>query len=333
MSSPGRPASRPPFSILVCQDYGLLREHYENLLASFPPPTGSWQRHVFWGDEEQDQKFWDMLSQIGLFGDSRVLLLRNAQEWNAESWRRLSAALAATPDFTWPIICLEVDWEKGKYKIPAHVSKTRCMTYATGKGWVATIPPLAGAALQSYVKKKAARLGLTFQGNALSIFCSTINPDAISIDNTLQKLALSSPDGQIDHNCIGEDYSSPESDAFACIKKLQRGDLAGAWRDIGSANASELLFFLIALLAREFRTLWQLNTGQNPWLHPSDAAFKRDLAMKIGLKGVSAGFCALADAEWQVKSGRQSPEQALEALAVTVAGIFCNGSGQRTREH
>lgn len=313
---------RQPFSFLVCPDAELLKQKLAEMLAANPPAGGQWEKLVFWGDEEPGPRYWESLGQSGLFGGARVLVARQAQLWPAAVWKTLSAALGKAHAGVWPIFCLEVGWEKGKFKVPAHIAKTRCMVFAEKKGWVWTKQGLNGQAMREFVQSEAKKLKLSFSGRAFDIFCDSTTPDAASVCNELAKLALASADGQISENMISRDSSSPESDAFACVKKIMAGDLSGAWREISRGDAASLLFFLIALLARECRVLWQLNAGEKPWLHPSEAAAKRALAAKIGQNGVGNAFCALADAEWNVKSGKLNPDQALENLCVKLTKIF-----------
>ncbi|MDO5484279.1 MAG: DNA polymerase III subunit delta, partial [Desulfovibrionaceae bacterium] len=87
-------------------------------------------------------------------------------------------------------------------------------------------------------------------------------------------------------------------------------------------SGDSLLFSLLALLARDLRLLWQLNAGEKVRLHPNEATFKQQLARKLGTHGLAAGLAAVVDAEWQVKSGRRSPEQALDFLAAELTLLF-----------
>ena len=68
-------AVHPGFSFLVCPDGQLLRARMEQLLSSFPPASGQWERHVYWGDEEPSPRFWEQLTLQGLFGAPRVLVV------------------------------------------------------------------------------------------------------------------------------------------------------------------------------------------------------------------------------------------------------------------
>jgi DNA polymerase-3 subunit delta len=75
-------------------------------------------------------------------------------------------------------------------------------------------------------------------------------------------------------------------------------------------------------MAREARTLWQMNAGEKVFVPQYVEAEKRRLAAKLGPAGLSAVFEALAAAEFSVKSGARSPLQAMESLVAQLTLIF-----------
>lgn len=313
---------RPGFYFLLCPDAELSRRHLQTLLKKFPAAEGQWEKLVFWGDEQPDDRFWGSLNQGGLFASSRALIMRMAQEWPAAVWKELSRALGKKNEKVWPIIFLEGAWDKGKPKMPAFLAKSPCLEFAEKKGWIWKSQGLAPAFLARHVESEARKLGLKFESAALEIFCETAPPNALAIANELEKLALASDSGAISADMVSAESATAETDAFACIQKLENGDLPGAWKELAKGSASSLLFFLIALLSRELRTLWLLNLGQTPRMPPDVAARKKKLAQNMGFAGLTEGFSALADAEWSVKSGKLSPEQALDALALRASSFF-----------
>lgn len=312
---------RPGFSFLVCPDGELIRDELETMLAQYPPANGQWQKHVFWGDEEPDNKYWETLGRSDLFSAGKLVVVRNAQNWNAQIWKSISSALSHGQDNVWPVFCLEVEFEKGKFKIPAHIQKTRCLSFAEKKGWIWRNSSLAHAQnLQNYARKQASLLGLDFEKDAFDLFCASVMRDARAVKNELEKLALTTTDGKITPDNILIDPGNPETNAFACIKYIQSGEIALVWQEVAKGNASGLLFSLVALLAREFRLFWAFCAGED--VHTYDEANKRKLAQGLGIGGIARGFRTLADAEWTVKSGNQTPEQALEFLCVEMTRIF-----------
>lgn len=179
------------------------------------------------------------------------------------------------------------------------------------------------------MQQRARDLGLTFEADALEQFCASVPPDAQAIENELQKLSLlrggtgDAGGGAITAAMTATAAWSPECNVFACIRHMEAGNLAAVWKELSrSRDSDSLLFSLLALLARELRLLWQTQAGEKVRLHPSEAGFKKQLALRLGPRGLAEGMAAVADAEWQVKSGRRTPEQTLEFLAARLTGLF-----------
>ena len=325
MSLSSGPA-RPGFSFLVCPDSSLTRARLEQELAAHA--AQNWERHVYWGDEEPPPRFWEQLTLQGLFGASRVLLLRQAHLWPAAVWKKISQALARPSSQCWPFFCLEAGWDRGQPKLPVHLGKLRCMAFADKQGWIWRSEGLTERSIKRHVQQRIRQLGLHFEPDALEQFCASLPPDAQTVENELEKIILlQRAQGQegrpVTVSMTGTSAHSPECNIFACIRQLEAGNLPALWKELArNRNADSLFFPLLGLLAREFRLLWQVLAGEKMRLHPSEASFKQQLARKLGAPGLAAGMAALADAEWQVKSGRRNTDQALDMLAADLVLLF-----------
>lgn len=318
---------RPGFSCCICPDAGLIKAHVAALLEKHPAggPGAAWERHTFWGDEELPPRFWEHLTLQGLFGTPRVLLLRQAQNIPAAAWKRISAALGTPNAQSWCIFCLEVGWEKGQPKVPAHILKLRCMAFAEQKGWIWRSPGLDERGLKKYALERAKTLGLTFEQGALEALCATVPPDAAAVDTELAKLALAAGETrQITPDMASGGGYTPEHNIFAFIRCVQAGNVPAAWRELhrGQRESDGLLFPFLGLLMREARTLWQVQAGEAVRLHPNDASAKKECAARLGFSGLARLFTLIVQAEWHVKSGERSPEQALEALVADLILLF-----------
>lgn len=314
--------AQPGFSFLVCGDSALLKEEFGRQIASWTDA----KQLVFWGDEEPGDNFWGSLQQVGLFAERRIVLVRRGEFWPAAIWKNISTMLSRPQEGIWPFFCLEVAFEKGKHKIPAHIQKCAAFTFAEKQKWVWRDPGI-GKNKAAYIKSQAQKYGISLPADLLNSFCAAVPDDASSISNELAKLSLIATGGKITRDLLPPTSESLESDAFGLIRRLYSGDLPGVWQEISRDSDGSLLFFVIALLAREFRNLWQLAAGQSPRMYPAEKQRLQTVAKKLGFPGISAGFAAILDAEWHVKSGKMTPQQALEHLCVTIANIFC---GNRT---
>ena len=84
---------------------------------------------------------------------------------------------------------------------------------------------------------------------------------------------------------------------------MEAGNLAAVWKELSrSRDSDSLLFSLLPLLARELRLLWQTQAGEKVRLHPSEAGFKKQLALRLGPRGLAEGMAAVADAEGRSKA-------------------------------
>ncbi len=86
--------NRPAYSLCLCPDSKLLRDRIDTLAATHPPPesgmtapAGGRQRFLFWGDEGIPPAFWEHLTLQGLFASPKILIIRNAQNLNADKKR------------------------------------------------------------------------------------------------------------------------------------------------------------------------------------------------------------------------------------------------------
>lgn len=86
--------------------------------------------------------------------------------------------------------CMEVAWDKGQPKIPAHIAKLRCMAFADQQGWIWRQDGLNERAVKKHVLQRSNELGLRFEQDALEQFCASVPPDAQAIENELHKLQL-----------------------------------------------------------------------------------------------------------------------------------------------
>lgn len=312
--------TRPGFTFCICPDGKLLRQQVEELLAAFP--EAGRERHVFWGDEDLTPKFWETLTLQGLFSASKVMLVRNAHALPAEVWKRLSASLSRPNPQTWPLFCLEVAWEKGQPKIPAHIAKLPCFTFADSKDWVWRSPGLEPRSMRRHIQQRAKALGLELEAGCADILAETLPTDASAVDAELGKLQLLADGRPLTQEQARSVSASGEFNIFAFLRQLQSGQTATVWKSIlaEQAKGEEPLFYLLALLQREARQLWQALAGEQV-RGPSDQA-KQQTASRLGVTGLCRLWDAMHAAELAVKSGRRSPPQALDALMADLTLLF-----------
>ncbi len=297
------------------------------LLAGASPKKQAWQQQVYWGDEELPASFWENLMLQGLFSTPKVLIVRNAQNIAAAQFTELSNALANHNPLTWLILCMEVSFEKGKAKIPAHILKQKSFLFASKKNWIWQHFGLDNKSVTRYVQHKASILGLSFEPSALNAFCAAVPTDAAAIDGELEKLFLASEGGLVKAETVsmtGALAFIPDSDIFSFTNHIYAGNIASAWREIyrSQHDIEALLFPFLALLFRDAKTFWQILAGEHVYLHQSSARMKEQCARRLGFVGLGKFFASIVHAELCIKNGERSTKQSLESLVTELGMLF-----------
>ncbi len=307
---------RPGYLLLVCPDAQLLRQHAEECAAQWPPASGAWERFCYWGDEEPPRAFWENLSLTGLLGTQRLVLVRQANSWPAAVWHRLSKALSQPLAGNFPIFCLEVGFEKGKFKVPAWLMKLPCWTFADKQGWIWRNEGVTDKNIARFVQDEAARAGVRLSQETLARLCDTLPRSAEVIANEIEKLALACPPGTA---ATPEHVSTadwiPEARLFDCVDALMRGSEAHVWREFGRiADIEGAAFPLFGILALYCRRLWQLSAGESPPIFGASRSLLPPLARRLGPAGCAFAIAQVVEAELSIKSGKFSVQQAVEFL-------------------
>ena len=322
--------ARPAFSICLCPDSQLLRNRLDTLLAAHAPSGGAWQRHVFWSDEGIGAAFWEHLTLQGLFAAPKALVLRNVQLLNAQALKQLSTAIepmtGGQASLTWPILCLEVGFEKGKPKVPAHILRLPCYLAAEKQGWLDVIPGLTPQTLPAFIRAEASRHGLTLQATDIGFLVQALPPDAAAISSELAKLALAAgPDGRLPDIGAALAGQAQELGIFELLRSIQQsGNQQAVWRRIleDRLSGENMVFAFIAIVLREARTLWQLLAGSTPALPPQAVAGKLILAKSLGVPRIARIWDLALQADKGIKTGERSPEQSFEMLTAELFTLF-----------
>lgn len=314
-------STSPGFLFCICPDGKLLRQRVEELLADGPEKR---ERHLFWGDEELPDQFWELLTLQGLFSVSRALIIRNAHTIVADTWKRLSKALGRPNPRTLPLFCLEGAWERGQPKIPAHITKLPCFAFAEKKSWIWRAPGLDSRSLRRYLQLRIKALGLSCAPGALEALCEILPPDAATVENELEKLFLLSAGEPLSSEMVRTIAQGTDFNIFTFLRQLQNGQTMQVWKTLleEQQKGEEPLFYLLVMLQREVRQLWQLLMGEQVRMPPGEVAVRQQTASRLGAAGLCRIWDALHTAELSVKSGYRSPSQALERLMEELTLLF-----------
>jgi DNA polymerase III subunit delta len=321
--------ARPGFSFYICPDSGLLRRKIEEDVAS---RGQGWERRIFWADDGLSPSFWDALSLPGLMGGSRAVVLRRAEMLSAEDWGRLEPVLGRVQSRIWPMLCLEGEWKGSQPPVPATLSSRRPWTVAGAKGWVWSSPGMTRKHVAEVVSGWARANGLSFAPRVKDILVSSVPLDAAGLESELEKVLLAlSGRTEVQTDDLGVVLSTAEMDIFTLLDAVVRSrEPARVWGQVLASKIGSdqsMVFPFIALLLREARILWQLESGEeNEVRLPSHAkSAKQDLARRIGQDALSRIWQLTFEADLGIKTGRLSPEQAIELLVSGLMLLFRPG--------
>jgi len=324
-------SARPGFTFLICPDPEMIKRRLERLMRE---AGGGFEKQVFWGDaDEFDPAYWQALSSVSLFATPKVVLLRRAENMDAAFWEKLARPLSGFNEYAWPVVCLEGphDPKKG-HSLPKGLDKQPYWKVAQARQWVWVSPGLTGDTIMPLLRDWAGARSLTFAPGVAQELAQALPRDMTAAARELDKLELAARDGVLSKDLVELIRSDPELEIFNFLKALEEGrDAAGVWRTVfGHQLASEdgFLFQFLAVLAREARLLWQLaHEDPDVKVHPYVRKLKSPLAGRMGRRGLARIWDLAMEAETSVKSGRKSPEQALEILVADLHVLFSGARG------
>lgn len=315
---------RVPFYIIESPDSFLIQEAVQEF--AFKELSEKYKTYSFWADEGLDEKFWNHLSLQGLFAENKLLIIRNAETIPAAKLRELSQRLNRTPDNITTIICLEVEVERSKAKLPAHIKNLPIYKHCQKSGWVKSIEGLNKNTMPRYLQQEAHKRKIILPPPLMAKLVNALPLSAAQISSELDKLTLAAgKDGKVPESVFSVINHSLEGDIFQLLTAMQSGrNIASMWQQLlgYSMSGETLIFAFLAILSREARTLWQILMGERPSLPPSLIPTKRALAQSIGLTGIAKLWELAMSAEKSIKSGEKNPEQAFDLLAAEIYLIF-----------
>lgn len=319
--------SRPGFYFCFCPDYNLLKTRINRLLET--SGQKEWRKKIIWLDEQIDEHvLWKALNLPGMTGPPRALILRKCEKLPDKFWADISVSLRGFRPGIWPFFCFESDWDRGKPKIPAHITRRKYFRFAREKGWIWEYPGLTRKNIVRYITSKFGEMGIEPGPGVIDDLSFMLPLDSHGIDAEMEKLALlAHPEKTILKEHLKAISPQLDMDIFSFLQEIQKGtNISSAWNKIfkEQSRGEEMLFPFLGLLLREARILWHLATGQDSMvnLYPGIRQQKAGLARTMGLARISMLWDLVLEAESGVKSGRFSTEQAMDNLTAKLFKLF-----------
>ncbi|MBR4742078.1 MAG: hypothetical protein IK079_04190, partial [Desulfovibrio sp.] len=324
----------PKFNLLICPDAQILRTQAQALLAQHPADTGTWQKKVYWGDEEPNTAFWQQFTQSQLFGTCTAMFLHHVEGWSQKTLKKLDIVLQETVPTSWPLLFIEVPWappKKGAQpapKLPDTITAWKSYAQAEKRGWIWRHAGITEQNVGQYLKNRCQALKLNLPNETLQRLSYSVPLDARAIENELNKYALylSSSASQTTKNILST-VREKEINIFDCITDIERAMTGKVLQNLLSQkDVEKQYFFLAAMLDRELRILWQLKSGCSVSLHPSIMRMKQNLARRISFDQIAKGMSLLVESEWQIKRNDLSTIQSLENLIIKMTALFAQNT-------
>ncbi len=311
------------FTFCICPDSMILQDYINELCSSYVEEH-TWEKYTYWGDEELEPIFWNQLTIQNIFEKNNILIIRNAHNIAIDIWKALSSILNKQNSNTWPIFCFEGAWERKQPKIPNNIQNLPCFLFAKKHGWIWSCSGIELSNIKKYIQKQADKLNITFTPETLNILTQKLPFQAATIQNELKKLALYSSEKFITEQDINILTTISSFDIFTIIDYIQKNKLFELWKTllIEESKNEEHLFYILAILRREAKKLWQLHVNECTISNTYDKT-KKQLAMKIGSLNIIKLWDSIYSAEFSVKSGLKTPTQSLEILITELSSIFC----------
>jgi DNA polymerase-3 subunit delta len=318
---------RPGFNFLVCPDPELIKLEVEELLAEHGGPS-AFEKRVYY--EPLPETFWQDLDVPSLLGGTRMLVLRRAQKMNAEFWKAMESRLRRFNDSAWPVFCLEGDWKKDKKglqpAVPKVVKDRSFWKVVEDRKWLWKSPGLDPRNLRAFVGERARRRGLKVSNPTAEKLARILPAEAGPALREIEKLELlAGEDREIRDEHLAAVSAKAEMDIFAFLNAAVSGRRSKeVWTRVFSdheVSANDSIFFaFLSLLTREARVLAEISRDEKPSVYVPGPAMsqKRELAARLGPEGVAGLFDLAMHAEFSIKSGERTVEQAFESL---VAGL------------
>lgn len=254
---------RQGFSFLVCPDSELIKDRISELLQN----TGFTVK-IFWGDEDLPAGYWQALTVPAMMGPPNAVVLRRAQDQDAEFWTRLGPVLAIARTAVWPVFCVENEWKSGKSSPPKTMTKGKFWEVAHKKGWIWENGGLSPATVGQELDRFALANGLRFASGVKNALASSLPLTTIAFRNELDKLLLLvGPAGEIRPEHLDIINSEDSFDIFAFLQSLQNpAGRRKVWERLlndPAMSGGDMIFPISSLLVREARILWQLAHGDD----------------------------------------------------------------------
>jgi len=191
---------------------------------------------------------------------------------------------------------------------------------AAGKG-ARQFSALNEVALTSWLEQESAGLGMQFAPGAAQVLIQRLGSDRWRLRGEVARLSLRYQvvDKDIVAKAVPE--AAVQHQIFGVLDALVSGRGGQAIRMVQEMlEAGENEFFILAMLAYQFRSLYLVASGNTQDLHSYVVDKRRRVAASRPAKAWAEGLTRITATDFAVKQGRTEPQVALAMLMIGLAG-------------
>ncbi len=200
---------------------------------------------------------------------------------------------------------------------------------AKDKKWIWQYPGLNRETLSKYVQDWAGTRNIHIPRDVLAVAVNILPLDGAHLQNELDKLELFVWEKKTVHSGDLKVIAlQPDMDIFSFLRSLQENsDMVEVWKQVLQGQLgtdSNMAMQFLGLLLRESRILWQLKHGEEDKVKMpgSVKAVKKKLVNNMDPQKLASLWSLMLEAEYSIKSGESSPEQAMDLLLARLVSVF-----------
>lgn len=314
--------SKPNFLLCFCPDLELINYHLQKICTQFA--LSNWQKKTFWADEKLEENFWSVFTSATLFGPGQIVWIRKAEHLDLSFWEEAKKYLLAKRSSTLAVFCFEKEWKGASYPFPKWFVKHPVYQLAKQKKWFFSSPGLNEKTKKELVLDKLKQDKKSIAPPTLNTLLKILPNQTYALFQELEKIILANSQ-EIRPESFSLLTVFSEENIFELFKNLLNKNYLNFWQKImqEEGKSTSLLFPLLGLLSREAKVLWLLYNDQDSQisLPPYLKQEKKFLAKKLGLTKIANILDLALDCEYKVKSGQNSPEEALSYLFLNLSRL------------
>lgn len=308
---------RKPFYVFQGQETFLIEEALERVKeALIRPEAADFNLHKFSAKETSISQVVDLAQTLPFLSQSRLIILADIDELNADAQKRLLAYLT-DPN---PMTCLLMTAEKLD-------SRTKLAQHLKHQAAIVQFWKLFDRDIPKWIVSRAKQHGYLITPPTAAYLAELVGNDLRQLDNELKKIGAYAQHKEITMETVQRVVGDiRERDIFELVDAVGAGKLADALRSLNQLLIEgEEPLKILAMLTRQFRLLWKMKAAlvENKSLSakqmagalgipPRSAEQLQQQVQRFSQVQLKQGLKRLYDVDRALKSSTNAPKMLLE---------------------